>query len=295
MKVKRKVSLIALLSFSMAATASNASDAAMAKLTECMKLKAATPEQHACLSAVQSLRSAPKPAAAMMQAPAPKAMRMAPGAAAAPTAAPAAPKVIPVPADVKAAAAHVGLNGAGNSVSGIGGGITVGDIKGMDLESAMMAVQSKRADLLESQLKGQLDAIGNRNKEIAKLNGLIVTLNGLRPAGTDPKAWGNLGKDKASGKQLYDQLKAAGVTIPDSGEDKVDEAGGAGIYDARRKTFDTWVEQIKGKIDAQNSSQQMDMLRMQSLTNKRNEAFELMTNFIKKMADSRSSVLGNMR
>ena len=292
--MKSTVSRIAILSLALAAATSHASDAAMAKLQECMKLKAASPEQHACLSAVQSLRSAPKPAA-MMQASAPKAVRMAPGAAAAPTAAPAAPKVIPVPAEVKAAAAQVGLNGAGSSVSGIGGGITVGDIKGMDLESAMMAVQSKRADLLESQLKGQVDTIGNRNKEIAKLNGLIVTLKGLRPAGTDPKAWGNLGKDKASGKQLYDQLKAAGVAIPDSGEDKVDEAGGAGIYDARQKTFDTWAEQLKGKIDAQNSSQQMDMLRMQSLTNKRNEAFELMTNFIKKMADSRSSVLGNMR
>ena len=70
---------------------------------------------------------------------------------------------------------------------------------------------------------------------------------------------------------------------------------GTGIHDARQKTFDAWAEQIKGKIDSMNSSQQMDMLRMQSLTNKRNEAFDLMTNFIKKMADGRSSVLGNMR
>ena len=41
--------------------------------------------------------------------------------------------------------------------------------------------------------------------------------------------------------------------------------------------------------------QQMDMLRLQSMTNKRNEAFDVMTNFIKKMQDSRSSIIGNMR
>ena len=35
--------------------------------------------------------------------------------------------------------------------------------------------------------------------------------------------------------------------------------------------------------------------RLQSLSNKRNEAFETMTNFIKKMQDSRSSIIGNMR
>ena len=41
--------------------------------------------------------------------------------------------------------------------------------------------------------------------------------------------------------------------------------------------------------------QQMDMLRLQSLSNKRNEAFETMTNFIKKMQDNRNSIIGNMR
>ncbi|MNW13952.1 hypothetical protein D3C71_2120410 [compost metagenome] len=53
--------------------------------------------------------------------------------------------------------------------------------------------------------------------------------------------------------------------------------------------------QIKAQIDSASNSQQMDMLRLQSLTNKRNEAFDTMTNFIKKMQDSRSSVIGNMR
>lgn len=53
--------------------------------------------------------------------------------------------------------------------------------------------------------------------------------------------------------------------------------------------------QRKSEVDALNNAQQMDMLRLQSLSNKRNEAFDLMTNFIKKMQDSRSSIIGNMR
>ncbi|MDN4605131.1 hypothetical protein P5G61_28165 [Paenibacillus sp. F6_3S_P_1C] len=52
---------------------------------------------------------------------------------------------------------------------------------------------------------------------------------------------------------------------------------------------------LKGQIDSLSNSQQMDMLRLQSLSNKRNEAFDVMTNFIKKMQDSRSSIIGNMR
>jgi len=53
--------------------------------------------------------------------------------------------------------------------------------------------------------------------------------------------------------------------------------------------------QRKSEIDALNNSQQMDLLRLQSLSNKRNEAFDMMTNFIKKMQDSRSAIIGNMR
>ncbi|MGG2055312.1 hypothetical protein ABFY48_13020 [Lysinibacillus pakistanensis] len=53
-------------------------------------------------------------------------------------------------------------------------------------------------------------------------------------------------------------------------------------------------EQLAG-LNEQLNSQQMDMLRMQSMNSKRNEAFDAMTNFVKKMQDSRSSILGNLR
>lgn len=48
-------------------------------------------------------------------------------------------------------------------------------------------------------------------------------------------------------------------------------------------------------MDGLSNTQQMDMTRLQGMTNKRNEAFDVMTNFLKKMQDSRSSIIGNMR
>jgi hypothetical protein len=131
------------------------------------------------------------------------------------------------------------------------GGIDVSTLKSMDLESAMMMVQSHRANLLEDQLKAQIDGVVARNNEIAKLNQQISALKTER---------GKIGNDNPQAGQM-----------------------------------DRQIEQIKGQIDSLGSSQQMDMLRLQSLTNKRNEAFETMTNFIKKMQDSRSSIIGNMR
>ncbi|MBS1196636.1 MAG: hypothetical protein H6R18_421 [Proteobacteria bacterium] len=180
------------------------------------------------------------------------------------------------------------------SINSVGSGtpVTAAQIQGMDLETAMMMVQSDRANNLEVQLKGQLKSVADRNAQIAELNSLLTALRTQRPGGSDTEKWANLGADQAAGKALYDKVIKAGLTMP-TGGDEVNEPG-TGIYDAKQKTFDTWAEEIKGKIDSLSSTQQMDMLRLQSLSNKRNEAFELMTNFIKKFSDSNAGIIQKM-
>lgn len=116
----------------------------------------------------------------------------------------------------------VGLLFSGAGQSSANSQIQPIDIQGMDLESALQAVQSQRAQLLENQIKDQLEGVQQRNQQLADLNAQ------------------------------------------------------------------------QGQMDLSNS-QQMDMLRLQSMNSKRNEAFDLMTNFVKKMQDSRSSIIGNMR
>ncbi|MDR6720799.1 hypothetical protein [Paenibacillus sp. 2003] len=117
--------------------------------------------------------------------------------------------------------------------------VTPIDISSMDIETALMMVQSERTKLLDAQLQTQIQEVQNRNQQIADLNS---------------------------------QLQVA--------QQNGDEAA---------------VQKLKSQIDAASNSQQMDMLRLQSMSNKRNEAFDVMTNFIKKMQDSRSSIIGNMR
>ncbi|HEY4136738.1 MAG TPA: DM9 repeat-containing protein [Alphaproteobacteria bacterium] len=156
----------------------------------------------------------------------------------------------PSPVAASPAARGIAINGVG--------GITSMDIQGMDLESAMMAIQSQRSELLENQLRDQIASVQARNNDIAKLNVQISDLTTERAKLPAPNSMSAADKTKAA-------------------------------------QLDGQIQQLKGKIDALSNSQQMDMLRMQSLTNKRNEAFDLMTNFIKKMQDSRSSIIGNMR
>lgn len=113
------------------------------------------------------------------------------------------------------------------------------DLSNMDLETAMMMVQQQRTQLLDQQLADQINAVKEKNTQIAILNSQMAQANANGDAAT--------------------------------------------------------AAQRKSEIDALSNSQQMDMLRLQSLSNKRNEAFDLMTNFVKKMQDSRSSIIANMR
>ena len=142
-----------------------------------------------------------------------------------------------------------------------------------------MTVQSNRANLLEAQLKDQMASVQAKNEQVARLNSLLVAAN------------------KISAK-LPAGAKAADA-LP-GGAEKADfdaraKAAGYSFASATKGDLDAAIQNIKSSIDAASNSQQMDMLRLQSLSNKRNEAFETMTNFIKKMQESRSSIIGNMR
>lgn len=166
-------------------------------------------------------------------------------------------------------------------------------IQGLTLEEAMMKVQLDRADGLEVQLKDYVQRVSDGNGEIAGMNKLLTDLRSLSHSGDDADQRANLGSSQQAGRDLCQRIKDAGLTMP-TGVDEVSEAG-TGIYSAKKKTFDVWAEELKGKIDAKANSQQMDMLRLQGMSNKRNEAFDTMTNLMKKFAEGRAAILANFR
>ncbi len=194
-------------------------------------------------------------------------------------------------------------------MTAIGGiqGISAASIQGMDLETAMMAVQSNRANLLETQLKDQITAVQAKNDKISAFNSLMGQLNAVSSRfKSDATATTSLKTqhDKAKSPDMRaDGLKQALTSsLKEAGMDPLQMMPSGknadGVFDINLVTkaeIDGAVSNLKGNIDSLSNTQQMDMLRLQSLSNKRNEAFDLMSNFLKKMQDSRSSIIGNMR
>jgi hypothetical protein len=81
---------------------------------------------------------------------------------------------------------------------------------------------------------------------------------------------------------LMDCLKAYGIVA----EGKEPKNGGE---------VDAYIQKIKGVVDKLSSSQQLDMVRLQKMTNSRNEAFSMISNVNKQALDNRMAIVNNLR
>lgn len=185
-------------------------------------------------------------------------------------------------------------------LSSLGGSSSMSliDMSSMDLETALMMVQSKRAEILESQLKDQIAEVQRRNDYVAKLN------NALNIVQREFEAF-QTGKE-ITDKKTFDLFRLycidssfqdaliGNAELNEPLKDVVDK-NAKELESLNEEALQQGINQLRALIDNASNNQQMDMLRLQDLSNKRNEAFEMMTSFIKKMQDSRAAIIGNMR
>jgi len=187
-----------------------------------------------------------------------------------------------------------------------------------DIQTLIQMVQSDRVKLLDQQLVDQVKAVEARNKQIAKLNDVLTRLNAYATQieGTDPddkpkaKDWTNE-KIKQYEIPLNDAILAAGITdlgfksrtgqrTPNKDERQDGSAGklvtGTNIVtgSTTKSEIDTAITKVKGLIDAESNNQQMDMLRLQGLNNKKNESIEILTNTQKKHTDANTNIIRNI-
>ena len=135
----------------------------------------------------------------------------------------------------------------------------LGSLANLDIETALMVVMAKRLDSLENQIKIKLATIEAGNVHSKALLDQLAALKA-------PAAGGNA---------------AAGAAAVTAGTESATEAS-------------TGQKNLENEITASNNIQQMDLIALQSLTSKRGEAYEMLSNLLKKLADGRGRIVGNM-
>ncbi|MBW7920579.1 MAG: hypothetical protein H3C51_00565 [Rubellimicrobium sp.] len=159
-----------------------------------------------------------------------------------------------------------------------------------DIQTLMQMVTAERAALLDTQMTDQVRQVQARNDTIAALNDGVSGLQGLLDQFTDDQ--GNV--DPAMTISL-DQARAGFA-----GLDGFLERHGLGELDRDHSgaisadELTTMIDAAHQQVASASAEQQMDMLRLQSLMNKRNESFDMMRQFSRQTDDSRESIIRNI-
>ncbi len=187
--------------------------------------------------------------------------------------------------------------------------LTADDIKSLDIETALLAVNMNRVTQLDDQLRVQMEGVQAKNDQMALLTTLQANLNSVESYLDADK-----GPDEALGTDLTDQvgleetvnlsMQAAQVVLftdPATNQPRSGSLGNGQTYLGGINQYVTkgQLQQALNDVQAMltnlSNTQQTDMLNLQSLTNKRNEAYDTMTNFLKKDQDSKGGIISNMR
>ena len=163
-------------------------------------------------------------------------------------------------------------------------GVQFGDFyldgKHTDFQDLMVAISQNRATTVEGEVKPLSTKITNRNKTLEDLGNVLADLTKLQ-AQFDSDADG--GDRKGSLQQTSKDILIA--------------VFGSLDWDNLKMTkyeVEEWLQKVKSKIDALNNEAQKDMTRLQSLVDRRDEAFSTASDLMSKIGDTRSNLIRNL-
>ncbi|HET6467219.1 MAG TPA: hypothetical protein VFG43_02460 [Geminicoccaceae bacterium] len=119
-------------------------------------------------------------------------------------------------------------------------------------------------------------ALGQQVMEkAAELQKPMADLTAIMPGSSPPQSYA-------------DAFKAAGIPLPKDAEGKE-------LTKLTEDQMKGMLDNVQSKLDSVSSSSQLDMIRMQSMINKRNQAVEMLTNLVQKFAKTSDTIVGNIR
>jgi hypothetical protein len=149
-----------------------------------------------------------------------------------------------------------------------------------ELERMLIAVQLDRSRLLNQQVAEQTTALEGRRAQVLRYETLTARLNtvlAIFPAGSAPSRLTT--NNDVPQSAIHNARGAANDAALRVGWQGLDTSTLQAVRDA--------IAETARRTEAERQTIQMDELRLQSLVNKRNEAYALMTDFLKRLRGTR--------
>ncbi len=190
------------------------------------------------------------------------------------------------------------------AVNQIGGIVNI-DIYSSPVEVAMMVVMANRTKSLDNSLRVYMSTVQMQNKQTAELNEVqrmlnnILSIFGSDESGTIQNITAAKGIDWYVIYQVNVAMKNAGLILfPVSPAGPLDTSwtpypGGMPLQ-AIKSQVSAAITNLNNLVTDIGNNQQLTMINLQSTSNKRDEAFNMLTNWLKAVHDSMSRISSNV-
>ena len=143
----------------------------------------------------------------------------------------------------------------------------------VDFQDIMIAISERRATSVER--------IQNRNKTLEDLGNVLADLTKLQAQfDSDSKGTDRKGELQRGSYQVLERVFGTPLDFDNLKMTKYE--------------VEEWLQKVKSKIDALNNAAQKDMTRLESLVNRRDEAFSTASDLMSKISDTRSNLIRNL-
>lgn len=155
----------------------------------------------------------------------------------------------------------------------------------MSLDMLVMMLEMETVSLLDQQIATRLEEIDRRNKLVAKVNEGMAHAKRAR---TDAK-----GKDGDNAKQRNSEWDSFVAGLRDDPELRslADKLHSGNITEAQ---WEENITHLENWISGQNNISQQSMLKLQTLMTNRGHAFNLATNTLSKVSETKRNILSKM-
>ena len=150
----------------------------------------------------------------------------------------------------------------------------------VDLQDVAILVAERRATSVEGEVAPLSTRIQNRNATLEDLGNVLADLTKLQSQfPSDAK-----GSDRKGSLQQssYAILKQVFGSLDFS------------LLNMTKYEVEEWLQKVKSKIDALNNEGQKDMTRLQSIVDRRDEAFSTASDIMSEISDTRANLIRNM-
>ncbi|MDD7805460.1 MAG: hypothetical protein PUP46_07860 [Endozoicomonas sp. (ex Botrylloides leachii)] len=156
------------------------------------------------------------------------------------------------------------------------------NLKKVSIDALVMSVLTKRAEIIEVQLRDQISSIQLKNSELEVSNDFLArSKEGKANAGDNTSTFTD---------EFIEYWESIGAEYQRSDRD-----GGVPGLQHRSADWDVNIEGLKAKIEALTSQSQLETTKLQQTINKFNQAFEMLSNFINKYYQSINTIIQNLR